>query len=206
MHRDRGVDLRTGVAVTGVFGESRVAGLTLSDGSQVDADVVVVGIGVTPNTEWLEGSGLTLDNGIVCDGTGEAAPDVYAAGDVARVANRLARRFAAHRALDQRRGAGGACGGECARRPGGRDELLVGAVLLVGPVRPQNPVHRPRPAARRDAIVDGSLEDRQLTALYRLGDRVVACLAVNQPRALIKYRKLLAGGVDWDTAIAAASS
>jgi|SoiMethySBSTD1v2_1073268.scaffolds.fasta_scaffold00524_47 NADPH-dependent 2,4-dienoyl-CoA reductase/sulfur reductase-like enzyme len=43
---------------------------------------------VTPNTEWLEGSGLTLDNGIVCNGSGEAAPDVYAAGDVARVANR----------------------------------------------------------------------------------------------------------------------
>ena len=89
MHRDHGVDLRTGVAVTDVFGpESRVAGVALSDGSRIAADVVVVGIGVTPNTEWLEGSGLTLDNGIVCNGSGEAAPDVYAAGDVARVANR----------------------------------------------------------------------------------------------------------------------
>ena len=88
MHRDHGVDLRTGVAVTDVLGESRVAGVALSDGSRIDADVVVVGIGVTPNTEWLEGSGLTIDNGIVCNGSGEAAPDVYAAGDVARVANR----------------------------------------------------------------------------------------------------------------------
>ena len=68
MHRDHGVDLRTGVGVTDVFGESRVAGVALSDGSRIDADVVVVGIGVTPNTEWLEGSGLTLDNGIVCSG------------------------------------------------------------------------------------------------------------------------------------------
>ena len=68
MHRDHGVDLRTGVAVTDVFGESRVAGVALSDGSRIDADVVVVGIGVTPNTEWLQGSGLTLDNGIVCNG------------------------------------------------------------------------------------------------------------------------------------------
>jgi NADPH-dependent 2,4-dienoyl-CoA reductase/sulfur reductase-like enzyme len=74
--------------VTDVFGESRVAGVALSDGSRIDADLVVVGIGVTPNTEWPEGSGLTLDNDIVCTGSGEAAPDVYAAGDVARVANR----------------------------------------------------------------------------------------------------------------------
>ena len=54
MHRDHGVDLRTGVVVTDVLGESRVAGVALSDGSRIDADVVVVGIGVTPNTEWLE--------------------------------------------------------------------------------------------------------------------------------------------------------
>ena len=50
-------------------------------------------------------------------------------------------------------------------------------------------------------IVDGSLADRRLTALYRRDDRVVACLAVNQPLALIKYRKLLAAGASWDAAL-----
>src|SRR5207245_9871244 len=70
------------------FGESRVIGVARSDGSWIDADVVVVGLGVTRNTEWLEGSGLALDNGIVCNASGAAAPQVYAAGDVARVANR----------------------------------------------------------------------------------------------------------------------
>ena len=58
--------------MTDVLGESRVAGVALSDGSRIDADVVVVGIGVTPNTEWLERSGLTIDNRIVCNGSGEA--------------------------------------------------------------------------------------------------------------------------------------
>ena len=48
---------------------------------------------------------------------------------------------------------------------------------------------------------ENALADRRLTALYRRGDRVVACLAVNQPRALIKYRKLLAGGAVWEAAI-----
>ena len=58
-------------------------------------------------------------------------------------------------------------------------------------------------ARRHDemVIVDGSLADRRLTALFRRGDRVVACLAVNQPRALIKYRKLLAAGASWDAAL-----
>ena len=55
-------------------------------------------------------------------------------------------------------------------------------------------------------VVDGSLADRRLTALYRLGDRVVACLAVNQPRALIKYRKLIAGGVRWEAALGEADA
>jgi len=50
-------------------------------------------------------------------------------------------------------------------------------------------------------IVDGSLADRRLTALYRRDDRVVACLAVNQPVALIKYRKMIAGGAAWEAAL-----
>ena len=55
-------------------------------GSQVPADVVIIGLGVTPATDWLEGSGLRLDDGVVCDATGaaEGTTDVVAAGDVAR--------------------------------------------------------------------------------------------------------------------------
>ena len=64
VHRDHGVDLRTGVTVDEILGddEGEVRGVRLGDGSVVDADVVVVGVGVVPETGWLEGSGLTLDN------------------------------------------------------------------------------------------------------------------------------------------------
>jgi hypothetical protein len=55
-------------------------------------------------------------------------------------------------------------------------------------------------------IVDGSLADRRLTALYRYGNRVVACLAVNQPRALITYRKLLAGGAPWEAVLSGSAA
>jgi hypothetical protein len=58
-----------------------------------------------------------------------------------------------------------------------------------------------RPPHDEVAIVDGSLADRRLTALYRRGDRLMACLALNQPRALLKYRKLLAAGESWNAAL-----
>ena len=166
MHRDHGVDLRTGVTVGDVYGQSRVEGLVLSDGSRVDADVVVVGIGVVPNTDWLHGSGLLLDNGIVCNASGEAAPGMYAAGDVARVAQPVVRRVPANRALEQRRRAGGTRRRKPARRARGRHVLFVGAVFLVGPVRPQIQfIGRANPHDEV-VIVDGSLADRRLTALF----------------------------------------
>src|SRR5439155_12571698 len=89
MHRDHGVDLRTSVQVDAIEGRHRVERVRLGDGSTVDADVVVVGVGVMPDTAWLEGSGLTLDNGVVCDATCQAAPGIVAAGDITRWPNPL---------------------------------------------------------------------------------------------------------------------
>ena len=74
LHRDHGVDVRLGVGVAGIEGGDRSTRVRLADGSLVEADLVVVGIGVTPNTGWLEGSGLALDDGVVCDATTLAAP------------------------------------------------------------------------------------------------------------------------------------
>ena len=85
LHRDHDVDLRLGVAVEAMLGDGRVERLRLSDGAEIAADVVVVGVGVRPNTEWLEDSGLTIQDGVLCDATCNAgAPNVYAAGDVCR--------------------------------------------------------------------------------------------------------------------------
>jgi len=86
MHTEEGVDVRCGVTVTAARGSGRVEEVRLSDGTIVPADLVVVGLGVTPATEWLEGSGLKLDDGVVCDEHLRAAGQehVYAVGDVAR--------------------------------------------------------------------------------------------------------------------------
>jgi NADPH-dependent 2,4-dienoyl-CoA reductase/sulfur reductase-like enzyme len=203
MHRDQGVDLRTGLTVADVIGEPRVAGVALSDGSVISADVVVVGIGVIPNTEWLEPSGLTLDNGIVCDSSGQAAPGVYAAGDVARFANRWhgdstriehwtnAVEQAVHAAENALAGAGASS--SFLSVPYFWSDQYDSKIQFAGDARQHDEM----------VIVDGSLAERRLTALFRRGDRLMACLAVNQPRSLIKYRKLLAGGVSWEAALTA---
>lgn len=84
-HRDHGVDLRTGVTVSAVTD----TGVLLAGGELVEADEVLVAIGTQPNTEWLDGSGLEITDGLVCDQYSAAAPGVYGAGDVARWHNPL---------------------------------------------------------------------------------------------------------------------
>ncbi|KGI66989.1 NAD(P)/FAD-dependent oxidoreductase [Mycolicibacterium rufum] len=84
LHRAEGVDVRCGVGVAEVSGDDRVRTVTLSDGERIDADIVVVGIGSHPATDWLEGSGIAVDNGVVCDDAGRtSAPHVWAIGDCA---------------------------------------------------------------------------------------------------------------------------
>jgi 3-phenylpropionate/trans-cinnamate dioxygenase ferredoxin reductase subunit len=90
VHADHGVDVRTGVGVADLVGADRVEAVRLDDGSLVGADVVLVAVGVVPETAWLEGSGLELADGVVCAPTLLAAPGVAAAGDIARWPHALA--------------------------------------------------------------------------------------------------------------------
>jgi 3-phenylpropionate/trans-cinnamate dioxygenase ferredoxin reductase subunit len=85
LHRAHGVTLRLGAGVEEITGTNRRAtGVRLADGSVVDADAVVVGVGITPNTALAEAAGLHVDNGVVVDEhLATSDPDVVAAGDVA---------------------------------------------------------------------------------------------------------------------------
>jgi NADPH-dependent 2,4-dienoyl-CoA reductase/sulfur reductase-like enzyme len=84
LHRAEGVDVRCGVGVSELKGSGHVEGVVLSDGTELDADIVVVGVGSRPSTDWLDGSGVEVDNGVVCDVAGRtSAPNVWAVGDVA---------------------------------------------------------------------------------------------------------------------------
>ena len=86
LHHRHGVETRFGVGVEGIEGRAGDLRIRLTDGSQLQAATVVVGIGAVPNDGWLADSGLPIDNGVLCDQYSRAldAPDVFAVGDVAR--------------------------------------------------------------------------------------------------------------------------
>jgi 3-phenylpropionate/trans-cinnamate dioxygenase ferredoxin reductase subunit len=94
LHRARGVDVRSGVAMKEFRGHPAVVGATaevldlaeveLTDGTVVAADVALVAIGGVPEVEWLLGTSVTVDNGVVCDAFCRAASGIWAAGDIAR--------------------------------------------------------------------------------------------------------------------------
>lgn len=200
VQHDHGVDLRTGVGVDAIEGGDRVERVVLTDGTVLEADVVVVGVGVTPNTEWLEGSGLTIDNGVVCDETCLAAPGVVAAGDVARWPNNrfdeVMRVEHWDNAVEQ--------GVHAARRLlSGNDEAYTPVpwfwsdqfdrkIQLAGRTRPDDQVE----------IVTGSIEERRFAAAYGREGKLVGILGFNRPRHVMQYRGLMNDGASWDDAMA----
>ncbi len=207
LHRENGVDLRTGVGVAGfVRGDhGRVAAVELADGSSVPADVVVVGIGVTPNTAWLQDSGLALDDGVVCDETCLAAPGIVAAGDVARWPNRRygelmrvehwdnAIEQGAHAARRLLAGGDGEAVGPYAPVPWFWSDQYGIKIQLAGRCRPDDEV----------AVVQGSVDERRFVALYGRAGTVVGALGFRRPAQIVRWRARLAeGDVAWDRALA----
>ena len=91
LHRAHGVDLRFGAQLAEITGsDGHADGVRLADGTHVDADAVVVGVGITPNSQLAESAGIEVDNGVLVDASLRSSdPDVYAAGDVANALNPL---------------------------------------------------------------------------------------------------------------------
>ncbi|HWI73816.1 MAG TPA: FAD-dependent oxidoreductase, partial [Baekduia sp.] len=190
VHDEAGVALRCGVPVAGVEGDGRVERVRLADGRAIEADVVVVGLGVRPSTDWLLGSGLELADGIVCDASCRAsAPGVVAAGDVARWAHpRLGPVRIEHweNAVMQGRAAATtllAAGPPAAYAPVPYvwSDQYEHKIQVVG---------RPGPDAEL-LVVDGSLAERRFVALYVERDVVTGAIALGRPRSVLKIRRLL---------------
>jgi NADPH-dependent 2,4-dienoyl-CoA reductase/sulfur reductase-like enzyme len=205
LHERNGTELRSGIGVQEAQGDGAVEQLVLSDGSVIKADLVVVGVGASPNTWWLEGSGLTIDNGVVCDETlAASAPGVYAAGDIARWMNPLFGRpmriehwtsaaeqgaFAARNALDPQNAK------PYSTVPYFWSDWYDTRIQFVG-----------ISAADETKIVTGDPETGPFIALYREGGRVVGALALNHQSSIMKYRSLIAKRASWDEALAFAAA
>ena len=207
VHIENGVDLRLGTGVLQletetVDGVEKVVGVALTDGTTVAAEIVVVGIGVTLNVDWLEGSGLTLDDGVVCDNTLLAAPGVVAAGDIARYPSA---RFG--RMLRVEHWETAIAGGEAAAR-----RLLAEASgetpVVFDPIpwfwsdqydRKIQLAGRPMPTDTC-VVVHGSTEEFRFVALYGDGDRLTGVLGMNRPRHVVQLRALFEEGASFSEA------
>jgi len=193
IHRDQGVDLRLGAKVARLVGATRVEAVELADGTRIPADVVLVGIGAAPSTGWLEGSGLELADGVVCDASCRTtrAPFVVAAGDVARWPNPLfetsmriehwtnATEQADHAAATLLAGEGG--GEPFAPVPFVWSDQYDRKIQVAGRLE----------GADATRIVDGSLEERRFVMLFGSHGRVCGVLGLNRPRLVMKARALI---------------
>jgi NADPH-dependent 2,4-dienoyl-CoA reductase/sulfur reductase-like enzyme len=201
LHRVHGTDLRCGVKVTGLEGSGgRVTGVTLDAGITLPADQVVVGIGVAPSTGWLACSGVLLhgrDRGIVCDETlSVGLPGVYAAGDVAHFPHPL-------------------FGGQLMRLEHWTNAAEQGALAAnnaLNPVEARAASGVPYfwsdwydsriqfvgiPQADEIRVISEELGEDKLLALYRRGDRIIGCIAIDRPSQVMKYRRMIAQSKSW---------
>ncbi|MGH3801816.1 MAG: NAD(P)/FAD-dependent oxidoreductase [Pseudonocardiaceae bacterium] len=187
-HGDNGTALHCGVGVAGLTGTDRVTGVDLADGRHLPADVVVVGIGGIPNIEWLEGSGIELGNGVLCDrGGATSIPNVVAVGDCAAWMDTSG----THRRVEHWTGA--------SERP-----AIAVSTLLSGEYQGQH-VKPPyfwsdqygariqfAGIAGPDAeftIEEGSLDAGSFLAVYRRDGNPVAVLGVDQVRLFTRWRR-----------------
>ncbi|HSP05276.1 MAG TPA: FAD-dependent oxidoreductase [Acidimicrobiales bacterium] len=207
VHRAAGVDLRLGTGVDAVLGDDHVEGVRTTDGTVIEADLVVVGIGVVPNTAWLDGSGLPVDDGIRCDATTLVAPGITAAGDVASWDSpRYGRLRIEHwdNAADMGRAAG--------RRLVVSDDEAEAYDPVPWFWSDQHDV-RVQVAGRPTlpdqggelAVVEGQIGEERFVALYGRDGQVTGALGWNWPAKTVRYRMALEEGLAWDEAIAAAS-
>ncbi|WP_406451155.1 FAD-dependent oxidoreductase [Streptomyces sp. NBC_01622] len=196
LHEAHGVRLLCGAGVKGLSGEDRVDAVLLEDGRTVPADIVVVGVGARPCVEWLEGSGVELDNGVKCGADGRTSlAGVVAVGDCASWYDP---RAGFHRRVEHWTGA--------RERP----DAAVAALLSWGAAEPGVPrppyfwsdqygvkIQFAGHAAGADSVTveEGAPGDRSFLAVYRCGGQPVAVLAMDQPRLFTRWRKQLAAMV-----------
>jgi 3-phenylpropionate/trans-cinnamate dioxygenase ferredoxin reductase subunit len=186
LHRREGVRVLFAAHVAR-FGEARggVEWVQLTDGSRHYSDALVLGIGIEPSTAWLEGSGLETDGVRVDDRGRSRAPDVFAAGDSARVFNPVT---GSHERSEH---------WEAATRQGAQ---VARTILGLDPLSPALPSfwtdqfgHRVQlvgdASGADDVSISGDILAPEFTAQVRRDGQLVAAMAVNQPRSIPELRR-----------------
>ena len=205
IHRAHGVDLRLDTTIVSVESGSKEGSAlrcVLSDGTTVEADTLLVAVGVSPETSWLDGSGLDLGpGGLFCDASLTVAPGVVAAGDLARWQHpvtgeslRIEHRTNAaeqgeHAAKSLLAGDGNRAG--FAPVPYFWSDQYDHKIQVIGSPQPSD----------RAVVVDGSLEELHFVVLFGRGGRVSGALGFSRPRALMAYRPFIERAASFEEAL-----
>ncbi|MFE2728419.1 NAD(P)/FAD-dependent oxidoreductase [Kitasatospora sp. NPDC059327] len=204
IHLRNGTDLRLSATVAAVHGSGQVEAVELADGSLLPADLVVVGIGATPTTGWLAGSGVALnahDHGILCNSyLATSRPGVYAAGDVAHWPNAIMDQGLTRLENWTNAAAQGGAAARNALQPGLQEpyetvpyvwsDWYDTRVQLVG-----------HPSSDEARIVSGGMNGPRLVVLYRSGERLAGAFTLNEPAKIMKYRRLIHRRGTWQEAL-----
>ena len=192
VHRAEGVDIRTNVVVSGFVagaGGAEVAGVECGEGPALPTDMVIVGIGLIPNTELAENAGLIVDGGIVADANCRTAdPHIFAIGDCAVHAHhgfldRRVRLESVPNAIEAARSAACAIMGQAAPQataPWFWSDQYALKLQMVG-----------LPDGYDSVAVRGSQESKSFIAFYLKDDRVVAADAINKPGEFMIAKRLV---------------
>ncbi|MDT7743529.1 MAG: hypothetical protein QOE59_2607 [Actinomycetota bacterium] len=212
LHEKHDTHVRTGVSVEEVVGEGHVREVRLSDGTSLETDVLVVGVGASPTTGWLEGSGLELDNGVVADATLAAAPGVYVAGDIARWPNALFDDVHPSPMRLEHWTSAAEQGARAARNAVAPDAATAyetvpyfwsdwysSRIQFVGLAHADLDVEI-------EVVAGDDTDGGPFTALYRAGDRLVGALSVDMRAEVMKYRRLIAKRGTWADGLELAES
>ncbi|CAB4993183.1 MAG: NAD(P)/FAD-dependent oxidoreductase [Actinobacteria bacterium] len=204
LHRSNGVDLRTGVEIESIEQIGEEVRVNIAGEASVECDLILLAVGAAPVTQWLEGSGLTLDDGVVCDATLLAAPGVVCAGDVARWPNPL---FGGEsmrvehwtNAVEQ--------GMHAAKRLLSDDDSAP-EFSTVPFVWSEQYGIKIQAAGRfsgedRMEVVHGSTDDARLVAIFERRGRISGVIGFSEPRRVMQYRRLIGAGTPFDEALGA---
>lgn len=186
LHRSHGVDIREGTSLAGIEGETCVTGVRLADDSLIPADLVVVGIGITPDTTLAQAAGLVIDNGIATDAFARTSdPAIWAAGDCASLVfnGERIRLEAVSNAVDM--------GEAVARNIMGHEEPYLPRPWFWSD---QYDVHLQIAGLSRDYDSVHLRQDSGTSHWYYAGDRLVAVDAMNDPRAYMVGKRLIEAG------------
>jgi 3-phenylpropionate/trans-cinnamate dioxygenase ferredoxin reductase subunit len=199
-HRRHGVNLLLGTAIGGFSGNGGIESVDLQNGDKLESDLVLVGIGVLPNTEIASQAGLSIDNGIVVNDRCQTEdPEIFAVGDCTNHPNALMgkrlRLESVHNALEQAKtAASNICGidKQYAQIPWFWSDQYDLKLQIAGLSTGYDKV-----------IIRGDMSTRSFACLYLHDDQLIAIDAINNPKDFVQSKALIANNAVIDAKILA---